>query len=130
MCLATYHRASYGEVDSYGYGRRGRYADYDEDVDESDFEEYDVSEEQVYAHAFVGLMEPKSTSKSSIWMKMICWRRFRWSMALDVSILFRRRLAMRGDQRPWYHRGAVIMCPRSENWSSWRKWMSTMASMS
>ena len=35
-------------------GRRGRYADYDEDVDESDFEEYDVSEEQVYAHAFVG----------------------------------------------------------------------------
>src|SRR5207253_7681161 len=54
LCLATYHRASYGEVDSYGYGRRGRYADYDEDVDESDFEEYDVSEEQVYAHAFVG----------------------------------------------------------------------------
>src|SRR5256885_854583 len=39
LCLATYHCASYGEVESYGYDRRGRYADYDEDVDESDLEE-------------------------------------------------------------------------------------------
>src|SRR6516164_1834233 len=58
-------------------------------------------------------MKPKSTSKSSIWMKRICWRRFRWSMALDASIRFRRRLANEGATKDlWYHRGAVIMWPK------------------
>jgi hypothetical protein len=51
LCLATYYRTSYGEVDN--YGRRGRYSDYDDDLEESDFEEYDVNEELVYAHALV-----------------------------------------------------------------------------
>jgi hypothetical protein len=113
LCLATYHRASYGEVDSYGYGRRGRYADYDEDVDESDFEEYDVSEEQVYAHAFVGADGTKIDVKK---------------LNLDEDDLLAKIPLVDGPGREysiaeatgnegttkdlWYHRGAVIMWPK------------------
>ena len=113
LCLATYHRASYGEVDSYGYGRRGRYADYDEDVDESDFEEYDVSEEQVYAHAFVGADGTKIDVKK---------------LDLDEDDLLAKIPLVDGPGREysiaeatgnegatkdlWYHRGAVIMWPK------------------
>jgi len=120
LCLATYHRASYGEVDSYGYGRRGRrgrYADYDEDVDESDFEEYDVSEEQVYAHAFVGADGTKIDVKK---------------LDLDADDLLAKIPLVDGPGREysiseatgnegatkdlWYHRGAVIMWPKEREW--------------
>ena len=116
LCLATYHRASYGEVESYGYGRRGRrgrYADDDEDVDESDFEEYDVSEEQVYAHAFVGADGTKIDVKK---------------LDLDEEDLLAKIPLVDGPGREysiaeatgnegatkdlWYHRGAVIMWPK------------------
>src|SRR5215470_15730853 len=113
LCLATYHRASYGEVESYGYGRRGRYADDDEDVDESDFEEYDVSEEQVYAHAFVGADGTKIDVTK---------------LDLDEDDLLAKIPLVDGPGREysiaeatgnegatkdlWYHRGAVIMWPK------------------
>jgi predicted 2-oxoglutarate/Fe(II)-dependent dioxygenase YbiX len=116
LCLATYYRTSYGEVDSYGYGRRGRrgrYANYDDDVDESDFEEYDVSEELVYAHAFVGADGTKIDVKK---------------LDLDEEDLLARVPLVDGPGRGysiseatgnegatkdlWYHRGAVIMWPK------------------
>lgn len=116
LCLVTYHRASYGEVESYGYGRRGRrgrYADSDEEVDESDFEEYDVSEEQVYAHTFVGADGTKIAVKK---------------LVLDAEDLLAKIPLVDGPGREysiseatgnegatkdlWYHRGAVIMWPK------------------
>ncbi|MEZ4679948.1 MAG: 2OG-Fe(II) oxygenase [Caldilineaceae bacterium] len=63
LCLVTYHQASYGEVTGYSYGWGSRHGYYDEededdeddddDMGEDDFEEYDVDEERVYAHAFI-----------------------------------------------------------------------------
>ena len=118
LCLATYSRTSYGEVDSYGgRGRRGRYSDYDDDddddVDESAFEEYDVSEEQVYAHAFV------TADGSKINVQKI---------HLNADELLAKVPLVDGPGRGysiseatgnegatkdlWYHRGAVIMWPK------------------
>jgi hypothetical protein len=115
LCLATYYRTSYGEVDSYGWrGRRGRYADYDDDdLNESDFEEYDVNEELVYAHAFV------TADGSKINVKQL---------HLDADDLLTKVPLVDGPGRGyaiseatgnegatkdlWYHRGAVIMWPK------------------
>ncbi len=122
LCLATYYRTSYGEVDSYGWrgrrGRRGRYDDYDDDLDESDldenvFEEYDVNEESVYAHAFVAADGTKINVKK---------------IHLDEDDLVAKVPLVDGPGRGysiseatgnegaskdlWYHRGAVIMWPK------------------
>lgn len=118
LCLATYYRTSYGEVDSYGgRGRRGRYYDYDDDdddLDESEFEEYDVNEELVYAHAFV------TADGTKINVKQI---------QLDEDDLLAKVPLVDGPGRGysiseatgnegaskdlWYHRGAVIMWPKA-----------------
>jgi hypothetical protein len=114
LCLATYYRTSYGEVGSYGRrGRRGRYSDYDDELDESDFEEYDVSEELVYAHAFVTADGTKINVKK---------------IHLDADDLLAKVPLVEGPGRGysiseatgnegatkdlWYHRGAVIMWPK------------------
>jgi predicted 2-oxoglutarate/Fe(II)-dependent dioxygenase YbiX len=114
LCLATYYRTSYGEVDSYGRrGRRGRYYDYDDNLDESDFEEYDVNEELVYAHAFVTADGTKINVKK---------------IHLDEDDLLAKVPLVDGPGRGysiseatgnegatkdlWYHRGAVIMWPK------------------
>ena len=114
LCLATYYRTSYGEVESYGRrGRRGRYTDYDDDVEESDFEEYDVNEELVYAHAFVTADGTKINVKKIL---------------LDADDLLAKVPLVDGPGRGyaiseatgnegatkdlWYHRGAVIMWPK------------------
>ena len=69
-------------------GRRGRYSDYDDDLEESDFEEYDVNEELVYAHAFVTADGTKINVKKIHLDADDLRRRFRWSMALDVVFHF------------------------------------------
>src|SRR5215471_15133462 len=114
LCLATYYRTSYGEVDNYGRrGRRGRYSDYDDDLEESDFEEYDVNEELVYAHAFVTADGTKINVKK---------------IHLDADDLLAKVPLVDGPGRGysiseatgnegatkdlWYHRGAVIMWPK------------------
>ena len=114
LCLATYYRTSYGEVNSYGWrGRRGRYSDDDDDLAESDFEEYDVSEERVYAHAFVAADGTKINVKK---------------LHLDEDELLAKVPLVDGPGRGysiseatgnegatkdlWYHRGAVIMWPK------------------
>ncbi len=119
LCLATYYRTSYGEVDSYGWGgrrgRRGRYSDYGGDLDESDFEEYDVSEEGVYAHAFVAADGTKINVEK---------------IDLDEDDLVAKIPLVDGPGRDysiseatgnegaskelWYHRGAVIMWPKEQ----------------
>ncbi len=112
--LATYYRTSYGEVDSYGRrGRRGRYYDYDDDLNESDFEEYDVNEELVYTHAFITADGTKINVKK---------------LHLDEDDLVAKVPLVDGPGRGyaiseatgnegaskdlWYHRGAVIMWPK------------------
>ena len=114
LCLATYYRTSYGEVGSYGWrGRRGRYSDYNDELDESAFEEYDVSEELVYAHAFVRADGTKINVKK---------------VDLDADDLLAKVPLIEGPGRGysiseatgnegatkdlWYHRGAVIMWPK------------------
>ncbi len=107
LCLVTYYRTSYGETPYFG-----RYS-YHDDFDESDFEEYDVDTEEVYAHAFVSAVGDKIDVK-----------KFR----LDEDELLAKTPLREGPGRGyyiseatgnegatkdvWYHRGAVILWPK------------------
>lgn len=107
LCLVTYYRTSYGETIYYG-----RYsAKYD--LDEADFEEYDVDEEEVYAHSFVTSTGVKIDVKK---------------LRLDEDELLAKTPLREGPGRGysiseatgnegatkelWYHRGAVIIWPK------------------
>ena len=107
LCLVTYYRTSYGETIYYG-----KYsAKYD--LDEDDFEEYDVDEEEVYAHSFVTATGVKIDVKK---------------LRLDEDKLLAKTPLREGPGRGysiseatgnegatkdlWYHRGAVIIWPK------------------
>jgi predicted 2-oxoglutarate/Fe(II)-dependent dioxygenase YbiX len=108
LCLVTYYRTSYGEAVYYG-----RHA-YPDDLDEDDFEEYDVDEEEVYAHSFM----TSSGDKADI-----------QKLALDEDALLAQTPLRKGPGRGfyiseatgnegatkdlWYHRGAVILWPKA-----------------
>lgn len=108
LCLVTYYRTSYGETtvyDRYGYG---------EDLDEDDFEEYDVDREEVYAHAFMTAEGDKVAITK---------------LQLDEEELFAKTALHDGPgygfsiseatgnegatKDLWYHRGAVIIWPKA-----------------
>jgi len=117
LCLATYHRTSYGEVERYGYGRRGRYAydDNDDDggLDENDFEEYDVDEEKVYAHAFITADGDKIDVKELALNEdeLVAKAPLRDGPGREVSIS--EATGNEGATKDlWYHRGAVILWPK------------------
>lgn len=104
LCLATYYRTSYGETGYYG-----RYSS-PYDLDEDDFEEYDVDEEEVYAHSFISAAGEKIDVKK---------------LRLDEDDLLAKTPLREGPGRGysiseatgnegatkdlWYHRGAVII---------------------
>ncbi len=107
LCLATYYRTSYGETVYYG-----RYSS-PYDLDESDFEEYDVDTEEVYAHSFVSAKGVKIDVKK---------------LRLDEDELLAKTSLREGPGRDysiseatgnegatkdlWYHRGAIIIWPK------------------
>jgi len=109
LCLVTYYQTSYGEM-SY-YGKRSR----DDNWDESDFEEYDVEKEEIYAHAFI-------TSQGD----MVNVKK----LQLEESDLIAKTPLLEGPGRGfslsgptgnegaskelWYHRGAVILWPKAQ----------------
>ncbi|MEZ4865579.1 MAG: 2OG-Fe(II) oxygenase [Caldilineaceae bacterium] len=125
LCLVTYHQASYGEVMSYGYGRRGRYSYYDddedgdednedagEDVGEDDFEEYDVDEEKVYAHAFITADGDKVAVQELVLNEddLVAKIPLRDGPGREVAIS--EATGNEGATKDlWYHRGAVILWP-------------------
>jgi predicted 2-oxoglutarate/Fe(II)-dependent dioxygenase YbiX len=106
LCLATYYRTSYGETPYYG-----RYSSHD--LAEDDFEEYDVDEEEVYAHSFMSAKGEKIDVKK---------------LRLDEDELLAKTPLREGPGRGysiseatgnegatkdlWYHRGAVIIWPK------------------
>ena len=106
LCLVTYYRTSYGESIYYD-----RYSS-DDDLDENDFEEYDVENEEIYAHCFM-------TSKD-IKVKLN-------KLHLEEDKLLAKIPLLDGPGREysiseatgnegaskalWYHRGAVIIWP-------------------
>ena len=107
LCLVTYYRTSYGETIYYG-----RYST-KYDLTEEDFEEYDVDEEEVYAHSFVTVTGVKIDVKK---------------LRLDEDEILAKTPLREGPGRGysiseatgnegatkdlWYHRGAVIMWPK------------------
>lgn len=90
-----------------------RYSYYDDDLDENDFEEYDVDEEEVYAHSFITATGEKYDVEK---------------LALDEDALLVKTPLLEGlgcgysiseatgnegaTKELWYHRGAVIIWPR------------------
>ena len=108
LCLATYYRTSYGETTYYD-----RYS-YSSDLDEDDFEEYDVDTEEVYAHAFVTAEGTKFDVKK---------------LRLDEAELLADTPLREGEGRGysiseatgnegatkdlWYERGAIIIWPKN-----------------
>ena len=107
LCLVTYYRTSYGETPYFG-----RYSS-PYDLDEDDFEEYDVDEEEVYAHYFISAAGEKIDVKK---------------LRLDEDELLAKTPLREGPGRGysiseatgnegatkdlWYHRGAVIIWPK------------------
>lgn len=120
--MVTYSRTSYGEVANYGYGRRGRYSyddddDYgggdDSESDESNFEEYDVDAEKVYAHAFITADGGKVDVKELVLNEadLMANVPLRDGPGREVSIS--EATGNEGATKDlWYHRGAVIMWPK------------------
>ncbi len=109
LCLTTYYRTSYGETIYYG-----RYsASYD--LDEADFEEYDVDTEEVYAHSFITATGAKIDIEK---------------LRLDEAELLAKTPLREGPGREysiseatgnegatkdlWYHRGAIIIWPKEQ----------------
>lgn len=107
LCLATYYQSSYGEVEGYGYGRYS----YDE-PDESDFEEYEVDEEEVYAESFV-TADGTTIGVEKLHLDedtLIATIPLRAGPGRDYSIS--EATGNEGATKElWYHRGAVIMWP-------------------
>ena len=107
LCLVTYLRTSYGETIYYG-----RYSP-KYDLDEDDFEEYDVDEEEVFAHSFITATGEKINVEK---------------IRLDEEKLFAETPLREGPGRGysiseatgnegatkdlWYERGAVIIWPK------------------
>lgn len=117
LCLVTYHQASYGEVESYGYGRRGRYAydedDNDDEWDESNFEEYDVDEEKVYAHAFITADGDKVTVQELALNEDDLVTKIPLRDGPGRAVAISEATGNEGATKDlWYHRGAVILWPK------------------
>jgi predicted 2-oxoglutarate/Fe(II)-dependent dioxygenase YbiX len=115
LCLVTYHQASYGEVESYGYGRRGRYAyaDDDDELDESNFEEYDVDEEKVYAHAFITADGAKVAVQELALNEADLVTKVPLRDGPGREVAISEATGNEGATKDlWYHRGAVILWPQ------------------
>ena len=119
LCLVTYHQASYGEVASYGYGRRGRYAyaddddDDDDEVDEHNFEEYDVDEEKVYAHAFITAHGEKVAVQELALNEADLVTKIPLRDGPGREVAISEATGNEGATKDlWYHRGAVILWPK------------------
>lgn len=122
LCLVTYHQASYGEVTGYGYGWGSRYDYYDDDDDdedddddmgEDDFEEYEVDEERVYAHAFITADGDKIAVKELALSEddLVTKVPLRDGPGREVAIS--EATGNEGATKDlWYHRGAVIFWPK------------------
>ena len=107
LCLVTYCRTSYGDVPYYG-----SYSDED-DCDDDDFEEYDVGEEEIYAHAFITSKDERADIEQ---------------LQLEEDELFAKTPLREGPgygysiseatgnegatKDLWYARGAVIIWPK------------------
>ena len=110
LCLVTYYRESYGETTYYG-----EYS-YDHDLDEDDFEEYDVSEEEVYAHCFMTSQERKVKIEKFLLEEkdLLTKIPLRDGPGRDVSIS--EATGNEGATKElWYHRGAVILWPKDRD---------------
>jgi len=122
LCLATYHQASYGEVTNYGYGWGDRYGYYDEDdedddedddMDDGDFEEYEVDEERVYAHAFITADGDKIAVKELALNDDELVTRVPLRDGPGRKVAISEATGNEGATKDlWYHRGAVILWPK------------------
>ncbi|MCB0105435.1 MAG: 2OG-Fe(II) oxygenase, partial [Caldilineaceae bacterium] len=121
LCLVTYHQASYGEVTGYSYGWGSRHGYYDEededdeddDTGEDDFEEYDVDDERVYAHAFITADGDKIAVKELELYEedLVAKVPLRDGPGREVEIS--EATGNEGATKDlWYHRGAVILWPK------------------
>lgn len=112
LCLVSYYRFSYGDIPYYG----SRYRRYNNDLDESNFDEYGVESEEIYAHTFVTLQgESVDVQK----------------FPLEESDILAKVPLLEGPGRGfsiseasgnegatkdlWYHRGAIILWPKSRD---------------
>jgi len=102
LCLVTYYRNSYGDVGYYSYD--------DDDLDEDDFEECDVSDEEIYAHHFI------TKTGTHIKVKKLSLEEDDLLATIplldgpgrDVSIS--EATGNEGATKElWYHRGAVVL---------------------
>ncbi len=111
LCLVSYRRESYGECWGDGY-YRNRY----KEIDESDFEEYDVSEEEYYAHNLLDSSGHKLTL-DRIQLEedeILAEIPLREGPGREVEIS--EATGNEGATKDlWYHRGAIILWPKDRN---------------
>lgn len=116
LCLVTYHQASYGEVTGYGCGWGSRYDYYDDDDDdmgEDDFEEYEVDEERVYAHAFITADGDKIAVKELELYEEALVTKVPLRDGPGREVAISEATGNEGATKDlWYHRGAVILWPK------------------
>ncbi len=111
LCLVTYYRSSYGDI--YGYHRYG----YDDDLDESDFDECDVEDEYTYAHNFLdhngNLSEINKIYLNEDDDPIIATIPLHDGPGRDVSISEATGNAG-ATKELWYQRGGIILWPKDK----------------
>lgn len=110
LCLVSYCRISYGETAYYG-----RYS-YNNDLTEDDFEEEDVEREEIYAHALItSLGETVKVKKLYLEEdQLLANIPLLEGPGRDVSV-FEATGNEGATKELWYHRGAVILWPKSRD---------------
>ena len=106
LCLVTYYRESYGETTFYD-----RYS-YDDDLDENDFDEYDVEREEVYAHCFTTSKGKKVDIEKLILEEDELLAKIPLLDGPGRGFSISEATGNEGATKElWYHRGAVILWP-------------------
>lgn len=114
LCLVSYLEESYGEYHGGYYGRRRSYRDNDDECSESNYDEYGINKQEIYAHNLLDGNSNEIRLEKIILSEeqLLADEPLIGGPGREVSIS--EATGNEGATKElWYHRGAVIIWPES-----------------